>query len=328
MKKIAFYDAKSYDIKSFNEINKNYEIDYIESKLSAKTAVLAQGADAVCAFVNDTIDDACINELCSRGIRIIAMRCSGFNNVDVKHAACQIKIVRVPAYSPNSVAEHAMALLLSINRKTHKAYERTRDFNFSIAGLDGIDLFGKCAGVIGTGKIGRAFIRICRGFGMKILAYDPYPAKNVDFEYTDLDTLFKNSDIISLHCPLTKENYKMINKDAFSKMKKGVFLINTSRGHLVDTEALIDALNNHTVRGAGLDVYEEEGEYFFEDYSNEIIRDDMLAILISKPNVLLTSHQAFLTEEALRGIAEVTLENLDAFFAGKELVNEVSYGGK
>ena len=253
------------------------------------------------------------------------MRCAGYSNVDFKAAYGKINIVRVPAYSPHAVAEHAMALLLAINRKVHKAFFRTKDFNFNIAGLTGIDLYGKTAGVIGTGKIGRAFIDICKGLGMKVLAYDPFPAKDVDFEYADLDTIYKSSDVISLHCPLTDENKRMINAEAFSKMKKGIFLVNTSRGALIDSQALLTALNEGIVRGAGLDVYEEEGDFFFEDFSNTIIHDDVLALLISKPNVILTSHQAFLTEEALAGIATVTLENLDNFFNNNKLTNEICY---
>lgn len=327
MKKIAFFDTKSYDKASFDSVNdkaeNKYEIIYIESKLNYRTAVMAKGCDAVCAFVNDDIDKATIDTLCDGGTKIIAMRSAGYSNIDLKAAQDRIKIVRVPAYSPYAVAEHAMALLLSLNRKIHRAYIRVRDFNFNIAGFTGFDLHGKTAGVIGTGKIGRAFIDICHGFGMNVLAYDPYPVKDADFTYTDLDTLYARSDVISLHCPLTDKNRRMLDSKAFSKMKKDVFIINTSRGALIDSTALLDALNNGTIRGAGLDVYEEEGDFFFEDMSDTIIRDDVLALLISRPNVLLTSHQAFLTREALRNIAVTTLENLNDFFGGKELVNEV-----
>lgn len=327
MKKIAFFDTKSYDKASFDSVNdkaeNKFEIIYIESKLNYRTAVMAKGCDAVCAFVNDDIDRATIDTLCDGGTKIIAMRSAGYSNIDLKAAQDRIKIVRVPAYSPYAVAEHAMALLLSLNRKIHRAYIRVRDFNFNIAGFTGFDLHGKTAGVIGTGKIGRAFIDICHGFGMNILAYDPYPVKDADFTYTDLDTLYARSDVISLHCPLTDKNRRMLDSKAFSKMKKDVFIINTSRGALIDSTALLDALNNGTIRGAGLDVYEEEGDFFFEDMSDTIIKDDVLALLISRPNVLLTSHQAFLTREALRNIAVTTLENLNDFFGGKELVNEV-----
>lgn len=327
MKKIAFYDTKSYDRESFeNELTRSgaeYKMKYIESRLSPDNAILAKGCDAVCAFVNDEITKETIDELCSLGIGVIAMRCAGYSNVDLKAASGRIRIVRVPAYSPHAVAEHAAALLLALDRKLYKAYFRTRDFNFNISGLCGTDLWGKTAGVIGTGKIGRCFINICRGIGMKVLAYDPYPVPNSDLEYVSLDRLFSESDVISLHCPLTEKNYRMLDAQAFSKMKKGVFIINTSRGGLIDSTALLDALSDGRVRGAGLDVYEEEEELFFEDHSELGIKDEVLALLISKPNVLITSHQAFLTEEALEGIAKTTIDNLDAYFSGAELKNEV-----
>lgn len=325
MKKIAFYDAKPYDREYFDMLGGAYEIEYIESKLSARTAVLAQGFDGVCAFVNDEIDKGAIDALYGCGVKVIAMRCAGYSNVDFRAAYGKINIVRVPAYSPHAVAEHAMALLLSLNRKIHKAYNRTRDFNFSINGLTGIDLYGKTAGIIGTGKIGRTFIGICRGFGMRVIAYDPYPAEDSGTEYVGLDELLRSSDVISLHCPLTEETERMLGTDAFSVMKRGVFIINSSRGALIDSAALLDALNDETVGGAGLDVYEEESDYFYEDLSNVVIKDDVLSLLVSKPNVLLTSHQAFLTREALRGIAEITISNLDAFFSGADLENEVCY---
>lgn len=325
MKKILFYDVKPYDKEFFDALNTKYQIEYIESKLSAKTAVLAKGFDGVCAFVNDEIDKEAIEILYDGGVRVIAMRCAGYSNIDFKAAYKKINVVRVPAYSPHAVAEHTMALLLGINRKIHKAYNRTKEFNFSIAGLTGVDLYGKTVGIIGTGKIGKAFISICKGFGMKVLAYDLYPAQNADFEYVKLDYLLKNSDVISLHCPLTEETNKIIDSDAFSKMKKGVYLLNTSRGMLIDSEALLEALNNGTVKAAGLDVYEEESDLFFEDNSDTLIKDDVLSLLVSKQNVLLTSHQAFLTKEALEAIANVTLSNLDAFFEGKPLENEVCY---
>lgn len=324
MKKIAFYDAKPYDRDSFErELDGRYKIKYIETRLSPDSAILAKNYDAVCAFVNDEITKETIDELYELGIRVIAMRCAGYSNVDLGAAAGKVRIVRVPAYSPHAVAEHAAALLLSLDRKLYKAYYRTRDFNFNISGLCGIDLYGKTAGVIGTGKIGRTFIQICRGLGMRVLAHDPYPAPDLDAEYVGLDRLFAESDVISLHCPLTEKNTKLLDSAAFSRMKKGVFIINTSRGALIDSAALLDALNDGTVRGAGLDVYEEEEELFFEDHSDMGIKDDVLALLISKPNVLVTSHQAFLTEEALEGIAKTTLYNLDRFFAGDELENEV-----
>lgn len=326
MQKIAFFDTKPYDRVWFDKLNTSYEIIYFENKLTPQTARLADNCGAVCAFVNDTIDKTVINLLAECGVKVLAMRCAGYSNVDFISAFGIINVVRVPAYSPYAVAEHAMALLLTLNRKTHKAYNRTRDFNFSLNGLAGTDLHGKTAGVIGTGKIGRVFIDICSGFGLKVLAYDPYPAKDTDIEYVGIDELLSKSDVISLHCPLTDQTRHILNADAFNKVKKGVLLINTSRGALVDTQSLLDALNNEKVGGAGLDVYEEEADLFFEDYSDTIIRDDVLALLVSRPNVILTSHQAFLTEEALENIAATTLQNLDEFFGESDiLTNEVCY---
>lgn len=328
-KQIAFFDAKPYDELSFTrrnrELGDRYDIRYFESKLTAQTAQLAAGCEGVCAFVNDTLDAETLATLRELGVRVIAMRCAGYSNVDFKAAYGHINVLRVPAYSPHAVAEHAMALLLAVNRKLCKAYNRTRDFNFSIAGLTGVDLYGKTVGVIGTGKIGRAFMAICKGFGMRVVAYDPYPAPDSDIEYLPLDELLRASDVLSLHCPLTEQSRHILDARAFSLMKDGVFLLNTSRGALIDSAALLDALNNGKVRGAGLDVYEEEADYFFEDRSGAPVRDDILALLLTRPNVLLTSHQAFLTEEALANIAETTLQNLDEFFAGGALTNEVCY---
>ena len=325
MEKIAFFDTKPYDKASFDRYNKNYEIVYFENKLNRDTAALAGGCSAVCAFVNDTIDRDCIEQMARCGVRVLAMRSAGYSNVDVKAVYGKLCIVRVPAYSPHAVAEHAMALLLALNRKIHRAYNRTRDFNFSLNGLTGIDLYGKTIGIIGTGKIGRVLIDICRGFGMKVIAYDLFPAENAGIDYVPLDELLRQSDVISLHCPLTEQTQHILNADAFSKMKSGVFLINTSRGALIDSEALLEALKKGTVRGAGLDVYEEEADLFFEDFSGTIIKDDVLSLLVSSPNVIVTSHQAFLTEEALSNIAQTTLQNLDEFFSGVQLTNEVCY---
>ena len=325
MKKVAFFDTKNYDKVWFDKNNTDYAITYFESKLSKRTVKLAHGFDAVCAFVNDDINKEVIDSLYEGGVKVIALRSAGYSNVDVKAAYGKINVVRVPAYSPHAVAEHAMALLQTLNRKIHKAYIRTRDFNFSLDNLTGIDLYGKTAGVIGTGKIGKAFISICKGYGMNVIAYDAYPDTNADIEYVDLDTLFANSDIISLHCPLTEETAHILGKDAFAKMKNGVFIVNTSRGALIDSEALLGALNSKKVRGAGLDVYEEEADLFFNDYSNKIVHDDVLALLISRPNVILTSHQGFLTEDALENIAKTTLNNLDEFFSDADLTNEVCY---
>lgn len=325
MKTIAFFDAKPYDKEWFDKSNTAYRIKYLESKLTPSTVQLAAGSDAVCAFVNDSITAEVLDALYAMGVRVIAMRCAGYSNVDFEHAYGKINVVRVPAYSPYAVAEHAIALLLAVNRKLHRAYNRTRDFNFSLVGLAGVDLHGKTVGIIGTGKIGRTFMDICKGFGMNVLAYDAFPVKDSGIDYVPLDELFTRSDVISLHCPLTEQTRHMLNADAFAKMKQGVFILNTSRGALIDTEALLDALNSGKVRGAGLDVYEEEADLFFEDKSGNIMKDDVLALLVSRPNVVLTSHQAFLTEEALQNIAQTTLANLDEFFSGASLTNEVCY---
>lgn len=325
MKKVAFFDAKPYDRKWFDQENTNYDISYLETRITPATAQLAAGSDAVVAFVNDNLNAEALDILYNLGIRVIAMRCAGYSNVDFKQAYGKINVVRVPAYSPYAVAEHAMGLLLTVNRKLNRAYNRTRDFNFSINGLTGVDLHGKTVGIIGTGKIGRAFLSICRGFGMRVLAYDAFPAKDAGIEYVSLDELFTQSDVISLHCPLNEQTFHLLNAGSFAKMKDGIFIVNTSRGALIDTEALLDALNSGKVRGAGLDVYEEEADLFYQDNSGTIIKDDLLALLVSRPNVMLTSHQAFLTEEALQNIAKTTLQNLDEFFAGGNLSNEVCY---
>jgi len=324
MNRTAFFDAKPYDRKWFDKVDKNFEITYFEDKLNSDTAVLADGFDAVIAFVNDNIDSETVEKLIRYNVKAIAMRCSGYNNIDFKAIGNKIPVLRVPVYSPYAVAEHAMALFLCLNRKINKAYNRTREFNFSINGLQGFDLNGKTAGIIGTGQIGRIFIKICKGFGMNILAYDPYPIKNPDFEYTDLNTIYSRSDIISLHCPLTPESKHILNADAFSRMKDSVYIINTSRGGLIESEALLDALKSRKIAGAGLDVYEEESELFFEDYSSRIIDDDVLSLLVSLPNVIITSHQAFFTDEALKNIAEITIENLNDFFSGKPLKNQIN----
>lgn len=326
MKRVAFFDTKQYDREWFDKLDKSFEIKYFEEKLNPENADMARGFDGVIAFVNDTINSKTIRILAENGIKVLAMRCAGYNNINFKAAhEHDLTVLRVPVYSPYAVAEHTMALLLTLNRKIHKAYNRTRDFNFSISGLTGFDLNGKTIGVIGTGKIGQIFIRICQGFGMRVLAYDPYPIDNPSFEYADLDTIYRESDAISLHCPLTKETHHILDGEAFGKMRRNVFIINTSRGGLIDSEALLEALKSRKIAGAGLDVYEEEAELFFEDYSDTIVNDDILARLVSLPNVILTSHQAFLTEEALKNIAEITIANLDDFFAGRELKNQVCY---
>ncbi len=329
--KIAFFDAKPYDKPSFDKYGKEYGIKfkYFETKLNEDTVDLAQGYDGVCAFVNDTVNAAVIDRLYEMNVNVLALRCAGFNNVDTKHAFGKIHILRVPAYSPYAVAEHAMALLLTSIRRIHKAYIRSRDFNFSLSGLTGFDLHAKTVGVIGTGRIGRVFIDICRGFGMKVLAYDKFPAKDIDngdtVRYVALDELFSKSDIISLHCPLTEDTYHIIDTDALNLCKTGVVLLNTSRGALVDTEALLAGIKSRKVGAACLDVYEEESDLFFEDNSGHILEDDTLARLISMPNVIVTSHQAFLTQEALENIAETTVKNLIDLAEKKQCPNELCY---
>lgn len=331
--KLAFFDAKPYDIESFDRAAEgtDIKIKYFETKLNEDTVFLAKGYDAVCVFVNDTVNAAVIDRLQEFGISTVALRCAGFNNVDMKHAFGKIHVLRVPAYSPYAVAEHAIALLLTSVRRIHKAYIRTKDFNFSLSGLTGFDLHGKTVGVIGTGKIGRVFVDICKGFGMRVLAYDKYPAEGLAdgdrVRYTDTDTLFAESDIISLHCPLTDETHHIINETALEKCKKGVVIINTSRGALVDAEALLNGIKSRKVGAACLDVYEEESDLFFEDNSGHILEDDTLARLISMPNVIVTSHQAFLTKEALSNIADTTVHNLFGFFANKQCPNELCYRG-
>ena len=329
MIKIAFFDTKDYDKLLFDEYNKKYgyEITYLESKLNSETAPLTKGYDAICIFVNDIVDEKTIKILKDCGVKLIALRCAGFNNVDMKHMDKDIKVVRVPAYSPYAVAEHAAALLLTLDRKIYKAYQRTRKYNFTLNGLLGFDIHGKTVGVVGTGKIGTCFIDIMKGFGTNIIAYDLYPnkelAKEKGFKYVTLDELYKDSDIISLHCPLTEDNTKMINKDTIQKMKKGVVIINTSRGKLIDTEDLIYELEQDHIGGLGLDVYEDEEEFFLNDMSNSYIRDKDLSTLLTMPNVVVTSHQAFFTKEALNKIASDTCENIKAIFENDECENEV-----
>lgn len=323
---VSFYDAKPYDIEYFNNTNQQYGFDirYIEAKLSVNTAVLSKGSDAVCAFVSDDVSEQVISALIDNGVKIIAMRCAGYNNVDIKYAQGKIPVVRVPAYSPYAVAEHAMAMLLTLNRRTHKAFLRTRDFNFSLSGLTGFDLHGKTVGVVGTGNIGSVFIDICRGFGMKVLAYDIIQ-NNPYAEYTDLDTLFRHSDIISMHCPLNNNTRHMIDRKSISKMKKGTFIVNTSRGALINSEDLLEGLLSEKLGGACLDVYEEESELFYEDKSQTIVKDNVLSRLICLPNVIVTSHQGFLTREALSNIADTTLENISAYFTDGSLPNKIQY---
>ena len=323
MLRVAFYDAKAYDRPSFEHYAElhNILLRFLETRLNEDTVELAKGCDAVCVFVNDIVNEAVIEKLHKYGIRLVALRSAGFNNVDVRAAFGKVHVVHVPAYSPYAVAEHAMALLLTSVRRVHKAYNRTREFNFSLSGLTGFDLHGKTVGIVGTGKIGRIFIDICRGFGMRVIAYDHYPSKDNGIEYVTLAKLLQESDIISLHCPLNDETHHMIDADAIASMKKGVVIINTSRGGLIDTEALLDGIKARQVGAACLDVYEEEADIFFEDRSGHILNDDLLLRLISMPNVIVTSHQAFLTEEALNNIAETTIDNILSYFNNDGICN-------
>ena len=328
MIKVAFYDAKAYDKPSFEKLGGFHDMlfRFLETKLNEDTVELARGCDAVCVFVNDTVNAKVIDKLYEYGVKLIALRSAGYNNVDVRAAFGKVHVVHVPAYSPYAVAEHAMALLLTSVRRIHKAYNRTRDFNFSLSGLTGFDLHGKTVGVVGTGKIGRIFIDICRGFGMKVIAYDAFPAKDSGIDYVPLEELFARSDVISLHCPLTDETRHMIGGPAIGRMKKGVVLLNTSRGGLIDAETLLEGIKARKIGAACLDVYEEEADIFFEDRSGHILNDELLSRLISMPNVIVTSHQAFLTEEALNNIAETTVNNIQSYFTNDGICdNELCY---
>ena len=322
--KILIYDAKSYDIESFSKEVKKYkdiELDYIESDLDIRTASLVEGHEAVCGFVSSDFSAEVIAKLAKKGVKLILLRCAGFNNVDIEAAKANgISVFRVPGYSPEAVAEHAMALALAVNRKIHKAYIKVRENDFSLDGLKGRNLHGKVAGIIGTGKIGAAMARICAGFGMRVIAYDKFPNKDLKFiEYMSLHDVLAQADLISIHCPLTDENYHMINKKTITTMKDGVILVNTSRGELVDTDDLIQGIRAHKFHGVGLDVYEEERNNVFENRSHEILETSITSRLVSFPNVIVTSHQAFFTEEALSAISETTLQNAKAFIAGKPL---------
>ena len=326
MKRIVVFDAKKYDQKSFEPYKDKYKFIYFKDRLSSSTAILAKDADAVVCFVNDELNDEVLTILKSFNIHGVFLRCAGYNNVDLLSAyKNKIHISRVPAYSPYAIAEHAFALILSLNRHIHKAYIRSRDFNFNLEGLKGFDLHDKTIGVIGTGKIGKIFIDIAKGFGMNVLCYDPYPIYGSGLNYTSLEEIYKNCDIISLHCPLSNDNHHMINEETISKMKNGVMIINTSRGGLVDSKALLEGLKDKKIGAVGLDVYEEEADLFYKDNSSKIIDDDVLALLISMPNVIITSHQAYLTEEALNNIAATTVKNLDEYFNDSLLENELCY---
>ena len=319
--KILFYDTKKYDKDSFDKGLENYpdiEIDYLEADLSPKTTKLAKGYDAVCAFVSSDVGAQVIENLAENGVKLILMRCAGFNNVDIDKAKeLGITVLRVPGYSPEAVAEHAMALALAVNRHIHKSYIKVRENNFSLIGLTGINFYKKTAGIVGTGKIGAAMCRICHGFGMKVIAYDMYPNKDLEFvEYVDLDTLLANSDLISLHCPLTKDTKHMVCEDTISKMKDNVVLVNTSRGALIKTEDLIAGIRAKKFFGVGLDVYEEEGNNVFENREDDILETSITSRLLSFPNVIVTSHQGFLTEEALLSISHTTLRNMLDYLDG------------
>ena len=325
--KIALFDAKPYDKPGFEKYGAENGITFkfYETKLTEDTAPLADGCDGLCVFVNDTVNAAVIDRLYAGGVKTISLRCAGYNNVDLERAFGKIHVFHVPAYSPYAVAEHAMALLLTSIRRIHKAYNRTKDFNFSLNGLTGFDLHGKTVGVVGTGRIGRVFIDICRGFGMKVIAYDKFPAADAGIDYVTLDELFERADIISLHCPLTGETRHLIGRESIGRMKKGVVIVNTSRGALIDSDALLDGIKERRIGAACLDVYEEEGDVFFRDFSGHIVADDTLARLITMPNVIVTSHQAFLTEEALDHIAASTVRNLLDFEERGMSENELCY---
>jgi D-lactate dehydrogenase len=323
--KMAMFSTRSYDIQHFDPLftaqQEPIHIKYFDTHLDINTCQLAYGYDAICAFVNDDLSGSVLTELAQLGVKLILMRCAGFNNIDLPVSKqLGLTIMRVPAYSPEAVAEHAIALMMTLNRRMHKAYQRTRDANFSLEGLVGFNMFGKTIGVIGTGKIGIATMRILKGFGCNLLAYDPYPSEQgiaLGAHYASLDELFTQSDVITLHCPLTEENHHLLNQDSFAKMKEGVMIINTSRGALLDAKDSIEALKQGKISGLGLDVYEEEESLFFKDHSSEIITDDVFRRLSSCHNVIFTGHQAFLTKEALTSIAQTTLDNLQCFTAGQ-----------
>ena len=327
--RIIFFDIKDYDKEFFKKYSKDYdfEMTFLQVRLSEETAHLTKGYDVVCAFTNDDINKETIDLISENGIKLLAMRCAGFNNVSLKDIHNRFKVVRVPAYSPHAIAAYTVGLILAINRKIHKAYVRTREGNFSINGLMGIDLYQKTAGIIGTGKIGQILIKMLKGFDMNVIAYDPFPnqkiAGELGFKYVSLDELYAEADVISLNCPLTKETKYMINRRSMLKMKDGVMIVNTGRGALIDSVDLVEALKDKKVGAAALDVYEEEEEYFFEDKSSQVIEDDILGRLLSFHNVLMTSHQAYFTEEAVEAITVTTLNNIKAFVEGKELLNEV-----
>ncbi len=328
--KIAFYDTHSYDKDAFTKSNQefNFKITFFDFKLNENTVATSKGYDIVCIFVNDVADKEVIDHLKENGVKMIALRCAGFNNVDLAEAkAAGIKVARVPAYSPHAVAEHGLSLLLALTRHIPQAYLRTKTQNFNIEGLTGRDLYGLTAGILGTGKIGRTMGDVLSGIGMKLIAYDPFPneqwAKEKNVEYVSIEEIFKRSDVLSLHCPLTEETKHIVNHDNMKLMKSDAVIINTGRGALIDSKALVHALKHHTIGGAAMDVYEEESKYFFSDWSTNVLTDDVLARLLTFPNVIITGHQAFLTTNALGNIADTTLQNIKDFTEGKDLVNKV-----
>jgi len=328
--KIAFYDTHSYDKDAFTKSNQefNFKITFFDFKLNENTVATSKGYDIVCIFVNDVADKEVIDHLKENGVKMIALRCAGFNNVDLSEAkAAGIKVARVPAYSPHAVAEHGLSLLLALTRHIPQAYLRTKTQNFNIEGLTGRDLYGLTAGILGTGKIGRTMGDVLSGIGMKLIAYDPFPneqwAKEKNVEYVSIEEIFKRSDVLSLHCPLTEETKHIVNHDNMKLMKSDAVIINTGRGALIDSKALVHALKHHTIGGAAMDVYEEESKYFFSDWSTNVLTDDVLARLLTFPNVIITGHQAFLTTNALGNIADTTLQNIKDFTEGKDLVNKV-----
>jgi D-lactate dehydrogenase len=328
--KVAFFDTKPYDEDLFNRYNSkfNFQITYFEARLTERSVSLAKGFDVVCIFVRDEATTYVINQLVDYGVKMIALRCAGYNNVDFQAAQGRIQVVHVPAYSPYAVAEFTVGMMLTLNRKFHKAYSRTRDMNFSLNALLGFDMNNKTVGIIGVGKIAKILIKILKGFGCEVLAYDivkDSQAQNeLGFTYASLEDVFNKSHIISLHCPLTKETEYIINKDSIEQMKDNVMIINTGRGKLIHTIDLIEALKDNKIGSAGLDVYEEEDQYFYEDFSNRVIDDDILTRLLSFPNVLITSHQAYFTDEALSNIANTTLESIYQLSSGVPLINEIA----
>lgn len=321
--KIAMFSSKKNDVDYFTTANTDgkFDINFFEDKLEPKTAALASGYDVACVFTNDIVDEKVIDTLADKGVKFIALRCAGYNNIDLNQN--KLPVANVPNYSPYAVAEHAMALLLAAIRHIPRAYDRTRDFNFEIDGLVGTELHGKTIGVIGTGKIGKVFIDICKGFGANVIAYDKFPDEKSGIKYVDKEDLFRDSDIISIHCPLTNLSHHIINRNSISKMKKGVIIVNTSRGGLIDSDSLLDALISGKIRAACLDVYEDEADVFFKDLSDDIVKDDILARLLTLPNVIITSHQAFFTDEALKSIADTTLKNISEFFTTGKCENQL-----